>query len=351
MEQQIHSERVAYYDNAKFWAILLIVLGHFVYLPNDPKLNGPICNFLYVFHLPVFVVLAGMFSRNMLKKNRVGSYVLMNVVRVLIPFLIFHFAYSAVNHFYYYESKASFWQMNFFIPAHISWYLLSLFFWRLMLIVFSELKYALLLSLVVSLCFGYISNAEMFLSISRTIYFFPMFLLGYLYKDKIEMQVEKISIQKRLVAGTFLVVLLVLLLAAQNNVAWIWLTGMKSYVNTYGDFAYWGPIFRMTTYLVTILSVICFLLLIPRTVGTITAIGKKSLYIYLLHGFVISIFTKELFMDERFQRAMQAHPKSQVALFVLVSIVITLLLGSRLVIFVTKPFIEPHNVIQFFKKG
>jgi uncharacterized membrane protein YcfT len=55
--------RDPYYDNVKFLAVVLVVLGHAWYSLADSRLTTAAHLFVYTFHMPVFILIAGFFSR------------------------------------------------------------------------------------------------------------------------------------------------------------------------------------------------------------------------------------------------------------------------------------------------
>ena len=62
--------RVAKWDNLKFFMILCVVTGHFLgEMISGDYMGQTIYLFIYTFHMPVFIFLAGMFS----KKSNSGS--------------------------------------------------------------------------------------------------------------------------------------------------------------------------------------------------------------------------------------------------------------------------------------
>lgn len=62
-------ERDVYFDNLKFILILLVVMGHLFQPFNGGITIGPIFKFLYSVHMPLFIFVAGYFSKNVDNKN------------------------------------------------------------------------------------------------------------------------------------------------------------------------------------------------------------------------------------------------------------------------------------------
>src|SRR3954467_2045419 len=55
--------RDPFFDNAKFMAIVLVVAGHSIVDLRDVRVAHAAYLFVYTFHMPVFIVITGYFSR------------------------------------------------------------------------------------------------------------------------------------------------------------------------------------------------------------------------------------------------------------------------------------------------
>ena len=73
------------------------------------------------------------------------------------------------------------------MPHWSLWFLISLFFWNVMLYLFARFNsiYSITIALIIALAVGYVDSISSFLSLSRTFVFFPLFLLGYYLKRSI----------------------------------------------------------------------------------------------------------------------------------------------------------------------
>ncbi|YCK41954.1 acyltransferase family protein [Actinomadura sp. ATCC 39365] len=56
--------RDPFFDNAKYLAIVLVVCGHLIEDQRDAPLAHALYFYVYVFHMPLFIVLSGYLSRN-----------------------------------------------------------------------------------------------------------------------------------------------------------------------------------------------------------------------------------------------------------------------------------------------
>lgn len=317
-------ERDAFFDNARFFLILLVVFGHLIspIKGNSELLNG-VYNFIYFFHMPAFILISGYFAKGF---DNPG-YLKKVFVKTLIPYAIFQLIYCFFYYVTGYESDLS---LTLFDPHWTLWFLVSMFFWNLLLKFTAHLPYALPLAIVLGIAVGYVPFFGSYLSIDRTFVFFPMFLIGYY------MHPEHFSILRktwtRTLAITFLVGMLFATLYMIPDSFKDWLLGSKSYVDMgYAGFS--AGALRMLSYIGMFLMTYSFLAIVPKAHFRFTKIGSRTLYIYLLHGF----FIKLIGLLAVYQNIDHLYGYS--ALF-LGSIIICFALGSKIVRKITKPVIE-----------
>ena len=153
-----------FFDNAKGILIFLVVFGHLLSpYKHDYEFVKIIYDFIYVFHMPFFILISGFFVKNNLKKE--------------IQFLLVYFI---INVFLAIIFKG---KLIFFTPQFAMWYLLALFFWKQLLKFFKNFKYSLLIAILIGIMVGFSRNLGSFLTLQRTFVFFPFFLLGYQLND------------------------------------------------------------------------------------------------------------------------------------------------------------------------
>lgn len=81
------SEEFTYIDIAKGIGIFLVVLGHYVNPFFMPDYFQHIVNFVYTFHMPLFMAMSGfLFGKSFGKVNNYRSFVLKKSQRLLIPY-------------------------------------------------------------------------------------------------------------------------------------------------------------------------------------------------------------------------------------------------------------------------
>ncbi len=265
-------------DNAKILMMMLVVFGHFIEpLINYNAIIKSLYLVIYTFHMPVFILIAGMLSKAELNKGRVRHI----LKSLLIPLLIFTLLYEG-NHYLINGSWSGYGQN--YQPYWILWFLVSLVVWRLLLPLFIKLKYPILISMLLAVGAGYIESIGYFLGISRTLYFLPFFLIGYqlapiINKDSWLMRTPKF-VWWVLIAGNIALAFYYVGFPQQ------WLYGSLSYAKL-GVQDWSGGIVRAILLALSSVSAIAVLLVLPRRRYWFTSLGQNSLYIYLWHGLIV----------------------------------------------------------------
>lgn len=125
--------------------------------------------------MPLFIFISGYFSKHIDHQRR------REIDMLLYPFLVF----QVLNILYYRLITSSHCSINLFNPQNQNWYLLSLFFWRTFTPYCKSFnKWAVIgTTLLFAFVIGFSDNVGEFLSLHRTFYWFPVFLLGYYCGD------------------------------------------------------------------------------------------------------------------------------------------------------------------------
>lgn len=319
-------KRDSYFDNAKFFLILLVVFGHSL---TDLKSNMPIIyslyTFIFIFHMPAFILISGYFSKHF---DRPG-YIKHVVWRTMIPYFIFQLIYSL---FYYATGYTDALSFSLATPHWTLWFLISMLCWKLMVIPFSRLKaYGLPVAVLIGIAAGFSDSIGTEFSVSRTLTFFPFFYLGYLLKR----EHFTMLLQHRWSKGAGLFVLTGVYAACHflfPKELQDWVLFDSSY-HTFGFSAPEGGLVRLVMYIIIFITIFAFMALIPRSHASFTALGKNTLYIYLLHGF----FIKTVALLPIYENI---HNLYQYSFLFIASIVLCYLLASRPVRLCTRPIIE-----------
>ena len=271
-------------DNIRSLLIFLVVIGHFFEISGSLKIRY-LTEFIYSFHMPVFVFISGYFAKFHPKRIFIGY---------IYPYVLLQLIYNVFTK--YYLNGAS----NIFImsmPQFTLWYLLAMAFYC-MLIPFITTNKAVLrwivfaISAVVSIISGFDTGIEYSFAMGRFFTFLPFFVAGHYAKDialaeKIQgMRIGIKSVCAALLAIAVVVVETVIL--KSKTVGLNELYGVFAYVKT-------GDTWHLRVFLMVVGFVwIGFLLFsIPNIkVPLLTVVGQNTFPIYIFHGFFIKILMK-----------------------------------------------------------
>ncbi|MEC1722452.1 acyltransferase family protein [Schinkia azotoformans] len=315
-------QREFYYDNAKFLLIFLVVIGHFITTFIGNGVIEQIYIFIYLFHMPAFILVSGYFSKGFQKEG----YVLKITKKILVPYFFFQIIYSV---YYYFLLDKSELTIAIFKPQWSLWFLLSLFCWHLLLFVFTKIKYSLLVSVLIGIIVGYFDAIGGYLSLSRTFVLFPVFLLGFYMKKE---HFEKLTSNKgKLLSAVAIVIMLFIIHYILVDMPKEWMYGSKSYEKLGAGWE--GGIIRLLYYGMSLIMIFSFFTFVPKKEYFFSKWGTRTLYVYLLHGFIIRYFrTTNLvpFIKET----------GSYHLLLIFAVIVTLILVSKPVYIIAQPVLE-----------
>lgn len=274
-------KRVPYFDNAKAILICLVVFGHMIskYIETESFL-AKIYLFIYTFHMPAFVLISGYFA----KKINQSGYFQKLIKKLLIPYAVFQIFYT----FYYVVFFQDEIEFSLLVPRWGLWFLISMLFWNLLLYFFIKIKFGIPLAVLISLFVGYDSNVDELLSLSRTFFFFPFFIVGYYLKEE-----HFILLKSRInvVIGILIAIIGFVLIYLYVPIDFSsWLLGKRPFDEISDMPFYYDWFMRFCTYVMTAVATYMFLTLVPTRETFFTSIGKSTMTIYLLHMALVRIF-------------------------------------------------------------
>ncbi len=316
-------KRNSFFDNAKVLLIFLVVFGHIIQpFISDSKGMNTLYMWIYTFHMPAFILLSGFFAKGSGNKD----YILKLAKRLLVPYLIFQILYTI---YYFFIGKEG-WQAGIFYPHWSLWFLFSLFCWHILLSWYKKLPALLSISLavLVGIIVGYFGEIGHTFSLSRTFAFFPFFLIGFWLTEK-----QVMWVKHRLVKISSVIVMTLLAVAIYYlpdiNTGWLLAS------SSYGDLGMeqYGGIARFLFYIVAAVMTISILAWIPHiNLGWVTKLGTRTLYVYLLHGFIVQFFRQNNYFE--------VNGVIDVLGLAAISALIVIVLSSKPVLRLWQPFIE-----------
>ena len=276
--EHAHGGRVGrdpWFDNAKILLVTLVVVGHSWTLLPSGRFHSSAYDFLYLWHVPAFVMVTGYLSRRFTWSRRDLRRLLTTVV---VPYLVFEGLLALFRVTVGGEQLEQVW----IDPHWPMWYLAVLFLWRLVTPVLRRLRSALPLSVAVSLAGGWV-GIEAF-DIDRAVGLLPFFTLGVLAEQR---HLDALRSHRGRVLGlAALGVALVTAYALGGRIGNEWLYYRTSYA-ALGHVWLTGPLVRLGLLAAGTTLALSFLALVPTRRTWLSALGPASLVVYLCHGFVV----------------------------------------------------------------
>ena len=294
MASESVKQREPYYDNLKFLLIMLVVIGHVVNHTGDlfPPLKA-IYSWIYMFHMPAFVFVSGMFAKSIYTRER-GLRV-SSLLFYVIMFVLFYFALWGWIHLCYDQPA-----FKLFFPSSIQWYFLTMAIWGLTTPLVSRApggaKLVLPISIALALAIGFVDYQYDFLSIGRAIAFAPFYYMGYFLSVKgFAGWVSHARGRKWpvVLALAVLVGIFVFELLGPSSITGAFpelLTGRSSYM-VYEAFPLWGAmLMRLLAMTLAFVMGTAFAILTPTGKTLFTGMGSRTMQVYILHAFVYYLF-------------------------------------------------------------
>lgn len=285
--KKLATPRVPLWDNARFICVTLVVIGHGIQRLTADSNNALILYlFVYAFHMPAFAIISGYFSKSGAPTHRQLKRVLTDI---LLPYFVMETIWTLVQ--FLVEGKQEF---NPTTPSWTLWFLLALGIFRLILPYLALIKWPLIWAVVFSIGVGYLGNIDSTLSLSRAIGILPFFVLGWKVKEwglvekwrLVERTTWRIrSLAIAVLVGWLTVVALFIQTWREVDLRF-WFFYDESYAGL-GEDQWWAGFVRLGLIgLATVLS-FAFLVLMPRSTTWFTSFGQSTMYVYLLHSFVL----------------------------------------------------------------
>jgi fucose 4-O-acetylase-like acetyltransferase len=171
--------REVWVDQARWAAIVLVLVGHLVGpLRGRSTLAHAISDFVYIFHIPALVLLAGWGARRLTADGR-------NLTRTFWALVVPYVAFQTIAFGLRYALFGTAPSWSYVYQTFGLWFLVSLASWRLLAPWFHGLPAATPVALGISLLAGLSPPLGEPLSLQRTAYFLPLFVAGPWVVDRV----------------------------------------------------------------------------------------------------------------------------------------------------------------------
>lgn len=264
--------RDARYCNLKLLLIFLVIYGHLI----EPRIEQSKVlmiqyQWIYLFHMPLFCFLSGLFLNN--SKSCGRQFKKMFLLYVLLQAVVVFLGDGQV------EPSTPFWHL---------WYLLSYSSWTgLGWIWFHFCKgkgkiIILICSILIGCAAGLVPSIGREYSLSRTLVFFPYFWMGLIWDSKYAWQ------KLKPIGLAALGIVIAILLNLENQIPVSFLYQADSYGKLEN-----GVLLRLTCYLLGTFICIFLLSFMPMKRFPFTRVGADTMPAYLAHAPIV-LYIREL---------------------------------------------------------
>jgi fucose 4-O-acetylase-like acetyltransferase len=284
----LQKRRVPLWDNARWIAITLMVIGHAILkLIDNSDVAYEVYLFIYAFHVPLFVAVSGYFARSGPAGTRQLHRLLTDIV---FPYVVFETIWTVVR----WLLGGDFW-LDFSTASWTLWFLIALLVWRLMLPFLVLLRYPLLISIAISIGAGYVESIDSTFALSRALGLLPFFVFGWKLRqwhltNRWLAQDARVVWRWRIGALTLFTALLGTIAVNIDALRSLQIRRFLLYNEAYPLFGYdqlWAGGIRLGLMVLAFALIMAFLVLVPRRATWFTTLGSATMYIYLLHSFLL----------------------------------------------------------------
>jgi fucose 4-O-acetylase-like acetyltransferase len=326
-ESSLEARGETFILNLRFMLIVTVFAGNAIE-PLIAKMSGihGLYMWIFSFHMPLFVLVTGYFTQ----KNLIGPSGRKVLLQIGFQYLIFQSLYSALDVFLFHVSNI---HHSIFAPYLLLWFLASHACWRLLMIGMRKWKPAtqFIFAVASGIAVGYLQLDGVWLSISRTFVYLPFFVLGYHFSFQSFFRFYQKWIKLTAAAVSILLLFLFAVWGSELPVGWLY--GSMTYMQL-GFQKWYTGIYRLAVYGLQFTAALAFMGWIPYSFSRMTDWGSRTLYIFLLHGFIIR-FASVSGLYSYINHSIDA------VLLVLSAIVLSILLAQPSVKRLLHPIVEP----------
>ena len=272
-------QRDPFFDNAKYLAIVLVAMAHsWEPLRNDSRAVAAVYTVVYAFHMPAFIIISGYLSRSFTGRPDQIKRLLTGLV---VPYIVFETAYSLFDRWAGGDPGHP---ISLMAPYFLTWFLASLFIWRITSPIWRIARWPLALALLIAALASVSPSIGGDLDLQRVLQFLPYFVLGLSLREEHFGLARRRAVRIAAVPVFACTLALAYWAAPHMNYAWFF---HRDAAQQLGAPWWTGPLMTLGTFACGLVLAGCFFSLVPGRTTWFTALGAGTLCGYLLHGFVI----------------------------------------------------------------
>lgn len=326
---------MAYLDNARYWVMLLVVIGHSLTQFVAMDSARAVYVWIYSFHMPFFILISGYTAQRYMGDTRQIRRLISTLV---VPYLIIETTLQLLMR--HYEGKPD--PLALLSPQWLGWFLAALFVWRLTTPIWRALRYPITTSIIISLVVGLIEVPNV-LALPKILGFLPFYVVGLHMTQGRFLALTRVPV--RIAAAATLVISFMACYLYSRNWTIDWLLYKARYDESpLNATSLDGMTQRAELLVIGFVLTFAALALVPTRESWTTAMGTRTFYCYLLHGYVI------LILDQQFGlfSALEGYGAFAVLGTIVVAVVLANLLMLNAVKHVFHPLFEP-KLTWFFR--
>ncbi|MBM7167951.1 acyltransferase family protein [Streptomyces sp. G44] len=271
-------QRDAFFDNAKYLAIVLVAMAHaWEPLTDHSRAAEALYMTVYTFHMPAFIVISGYFSRSFdMRPDRLRRL----VTGVAVPYVVFEVAYTLFKRWADDDPGQP---ISLLDPWYLTWFLVALFVWRLTVPLWKIARWPLPLALAIAMLAVISPDIGDDLDLQRVLQFLPFFVLGLCMRPEHFQLVRRREVRILSVPVFAAAVLLAYWAAPRMTSVWFYRRDSAQELGV----PWWvGIVMTLALFGCSVVLTACFFAWVPRRKMWFTILGAGTLYGYLLHGFL-----------------------------------------------------------------
>ncbi|WP_405597685.1 acyltransferase family protein [Streptomyces sp. NBC_01410] len=273
------TSRDAYFDNAKYLAIVLVAIAH----AWEPVMDGSRASralylLVYTFHMPAFILISGYFSRSYTGRPDQLRRLLTGIA---VPYVVFEIVYSLFRRWAQHAPEQP---ISLLDPFYLTWFLAALFIWRLTAPLWRLIRWPVPVALALASLAALTPDIGADLNLQRVLQFLPFFVLGLSLKPEHFQMVRRREVRLLALplfagAGAF-----AYWASPRMNFSWLY---RSSSAQELGEPWWVGVVMTLAFFGCAALLTAGFLAWVPGRRTWFTVLGAGTICGYLGHGLLI----------------------------------------------------------------